>query len=106
MGEKLKENSSIINIIRLLILEAGIVLLILYISLRYGERPAILVIIGLGIIPIFNIITAIGLWKFRDRMWVRRVATALAILIIIPLSIVVLRGGRRGGDKSCHLVGF
>ncbi len=80
---------SIRNIIRLLILEAGIALLILYISLRYGEESNFLALIALLVIAVVNIFTAIELWKFRDKKWLRWIATILAIFLLFVLSIVV-----------------
>lgn len=86
---KEKEIESIRNIIILLVCEAGIALLILYISLRYGEEPRFLALIVLFIMAVFNIFTALGLWKFRDKKWIRWVATVLSIFILFILSIVV-----------------
>ncbi len=63
----LKKEGSIRNIIRLLVLEVGIILMILYISLRYGEKPELLAIITLSVIAVVNIFTAIVLWKLREK---------------------------------------
>ena len=77
------------NIIRLLILEATIAVLILFISLIYGEGERFWGLTVLLIVAIISIFTAIGLWKFKNKNWVRLVAKILSILILLPLSIVV-----------------
>lgn len=87
--KKYKEMEPIRNIIRLLILEAAIAVLIVFISLIYGEGERFWGPTVLLIIAIISIFTAIGLWKFRNKNWVRLVAKLLSILILLPLSIVV-----------------
>ncbi len=89
LSKGIKERESIRNIIRLLVLEAGAALLILYVSLRYGEGERFLGLIALFSVAVFCIFVAIGLWRFRENKWVRYVATVLAILILFPLSLVV-----------------
>ncbi len=86
--KSIKEIESIHNIIRLLILEAGIALLILYISLRYGEQSSFLGLIAPLIIAVVNIFIAIKLWKYRDKKWLCWIATILSILILFVLSVV------------------
>ncbi len=85
----IKEVESIRNIIRLLVFEAGAALIIFYVSLRYGEGERFSGLIALFGMAVFCILVAIGLWRFKKNKWVRYIATALAILILFPLSLVV-----------------
>ncbi|MBI4681406.1 MAG: hypothetical protein HY753_09465 [Nitrospirae bacterium] len=89
LRKNIKEIESIRNIIRLLILETVILLYILFISLIYGEDPKVWMLIGLLSIAIISIFTALGLWKFRNKHWVRLVAKVLSILILLPVVILV-----------------
>jgi hypothetical protein len=88
LDKKHKEIESIRNIIRLLILEAVIPLYLLFISLIYGKGPKVWMLIGLLSIAIISIFTAIGLWKFRKKHWVRFIAEVLSIIILLPVTIL------------------
>jgi cation transport ATPase len=88
LDKKHKEIESIRNIIRILILEAVIPLYLLFISFIYGKGPKVWMLIGLLSIAIISISTAIGLWKFRKKHWVRLVAEVLSIIILLPVTIL------------------
>lgn len=67
LDKKHREIESIRNIIRLLTIEAVILLDILLISFVYGEGPKFWMLIALLSIAIISIFTAIALWKFRKK---------------------------------------
>jgi len=88
LDKKHKEIESIRNILRLLIFEAVIPLYILFISFVYGKGPKVwmlVVLLSMGIISIF---TAIALWRFRKKHWVRLVAEVLSIIILLPVTFL------------------
>jgi len=80
---------SVRNIARLLVLESGVAFLIAYLSIGYGEGQRPLVLVALVVLPLVSLLLAVGLWKFRDRKWIRWVATTWSILVLLVLSIVV-----------------
>lgn len=80
---------SVQNIIRLLLFETIIGLLILVISLIYGEGIKIWMLIALLSIAFISIFTAFGLWRFRNKYGVRLVVKLVSVIILIPVAILV-----------------
>ncbi len=83
-----QETESIRNVIRLLLVDAGLALLILHISITYGEQPRVGALLALLMVAVVAIGGAVGLWKFRNTTWLRRVMTVVAILVLFVLVLV------------------
>lgn len=64
-------------------------LLLVYISLSYGEGQRSLGVLALLGVAAVAAIVAVGVWKFGERTWVRRSSTVVTVLMLVPLALVV-----------------
>jgi uncharacterized membrane protein YdjX (TVP38/TMEM64 family) len=73
---------------RLLLWETAQAILILWVVLRYSDRPELWVLVLLLVLPVFLLALAAGLGKFKEKKWVRWATAAFAYGVLFVLAII------------------